>query len=659
MCGIFGFSYLSNNETNKFSIIENDIKLFTQLSKIRGSDTFGISASSEKKNFVYKVNADPEKAIKRKDYNFFLKNSIDEINSDSNKFLTFIGQTRLVTNGTKFLYVNNQPIIVKNIIGVHNGIIVNTDHATAEKTVNLEGHNIKSDSLEFYENLDKIFHKNNNFIIDYLNYLKSVIGNYSIAFRTLDSSKIILSSNCGALYYLYHEDKNFLVFSSEKSFLINFLCKSKIFKLNKKKINNNIHQILNKTIVYDEKEKNFYNIDHGKSLDNDLSFLDKINFSNKSEFSSINNFSNERKRFQKLKKCTKCILPETYPFISFDNNGVCNFCNGYEKQKFKGEKELAKVLDQFRSNNNEPDCLVGLSGGRDSSYGLHLLKKKFKMNPVAYTYDWGLTTDISRINQSKICGKLGIEHIIRSANISKKRSYVRENIMAWLKKPHLGMLPIIQAGDKSFIDYGRILSKELGLKLVIHFTGYQLEQREFFLGFAGVNQLLKNNQRMVSYSAFNKLKMFSFYSSQFILNPNYINSALLDNFNGFLASFVRKENFMHFYNYINWNEEEIKKVLKEEYDWESDVSYGKNQWRMGDGQTAFNNFIYYTVAGFSEYDNFRSNQIREGLISRDEAIRLAEEDNKFKYNTLKNFSEIIGFNLEDVLSQVQCIPKLF
>ena len=135
----------------------------------------------------------------------------------------------------------------------------------------------------------------------------------------------------------------------------------------------------------------------------------------------------------------------------------------------------------------------------------------------AYTYDWGLTTDISRINQSKICGKLGIEHIIRSANISKKRSYVRANIMAWLKRPHLGMLPIIQAGDKGFIDYGRILSKDLGLKLVIHFTGYQLEQREFFLGFAGMNQILRNNQRMVSYSNFNKLKMFTFYSSQFLL----------------------------------------------------------------------------------------------------------------------------------------------
>ena len=80
---------------------------------------------------------------------------------------------------------------------------------------------------------------------------------------------------------------------------------------------------------------------------------------------------------------------------------------------------------------------------------------------------------------------------------------------------------------------------------------------------------------------------------------------------------------------------------------------------MGDGQTAFNNYIYYSVAGFSEYDNFRSNQIREGLITRDEGLKLANDDNKFKYDTLKNFSEIVGFNLEDVLSRIQSIPKLY
>ena len=320
---------------------------------------------------------------------------------------------------------------------------------------------------------------------------------------------------------------------------------------------------------------------------------------------------------------------------------------------------MNNYLEKFRSRNGESDCIVGLSGGRDSSYGLHLLKTKYKMNPIAYTFDWGLTTDISRINAAKVCGKLGIEHIIRSADIEKKRKYININLFSWLKRPHLGMLPIIQVGDKGFYDYGRKLSRELGIKLVVHCTGYQLEQREFFLGFAGIKQKLKNNQRMYSYSILNKLKMLYWYSLQFILNPSYLNSALLDNFDGFLASFVRKDNFLHLYNYEPWNEKEIKRVLIDQYNWQDDISYGKNQWRMGDGQTAFNNFVYYTIAGFSEYDNFRSNQIREGTISRDEAIKLCQEDNKIKYDTLKNFSDIIGFNLDNVLSKINCLEKLY
>ena len=164
---------------------------------------------------------------------------------------------------------------------------------------------------------------------------------------------------------------------------------------------------------------------------------------------------------------------------------------------------------------------------------------------------------------------------------------------------------------------------------------------------------------MYSYDFLSKLKMLYWYSLQFILNPYYINSALLDNFDGFLASFVRKDDFLHLYNFEPWNEKIMIKTLNEEYNWTDDISYGKNQWRMGDGQTAFNNYVYYTLAGFSEYDNFRSNQIREGLIYRSEAIKLCEEDNKIKYDTLKNFSDVIGFNLDNVLSKISSLEKLY
>ena len=84
----------------------------------------------------------------------------------------------------------------------------------------------------------------------------------------------------------------------------------------------------------------------------------------------------------------------------------------------------------------------------------------------------------------------------------------------------------------------------------------------------------------------------------------------------------------------------------------------KNQWRMGDGQTAFNNFVLY-FSRLSEYDNFRSNQIREGLISREEALELCKHDNEVKYDTLKNFSDVIGFNLDNVLSRINCLDKLY
>ena len=81
--------------------------------------------------------------------------------------------------------------------------------------------------------------------------------------------------------------------------------------------------------------------------------------------------------------------------------------------------------------------MVGLSGGRDSTYGLHLLKTKYKMNPIAYTFDWGLTTDISRINAAKVCGKLGVEHIIRSADIEKKKRVCKKKFIFLVEKTSL------------------------------------------------------------------------------------------------------------------------------------------------------------------------------------------------------------------------------
>ena len=84
------------------------------------------------------------------------------------------GQTRLVTNGTKFIFENNQPIIAKNILGVHNGIIVNRNYENNSEKINYEGYMIKI-LASIFEDLSNLFSKDKENFVENLNdYLKNI-----------------------------------------------------------------------------------------------------------------------------------------------------------------------------------------------------------------------------------------------------------------------------------------------------------------------------------------------------------------------------------------------------------------------------------------------------------------------------------------------------
>ena len=152
----------------------------------------------------------------------------------------------------------------------------------------------------------------------------------------------------------------------------------------------------------------------------------------------------------KIKRCTKCILPSTMPFIHFDDEGVCNYCNNYiRRNKPKPLDQLIDLVEPYKRKNHV-DCIVPFSGEEIAVCELHLIQKELKMKSVAYTYDWGMVTDLGRRNISRMCAALGVENIIVAANIEKKRKWIQLNLEAWLKNPHLGMLSLLTAGDKHF-----------------------------------------------------------------------------------------------------------------------------------------------------------------------------------------------------------------
>ncbi|NDC31716.1 MAG: glucosamine 6-phosphate synthetase, partial [Bacteroidetes bacterium] len=502
-------------------------------------------------------------------------------------------------------------------------------------------------------------------------------GTWSVAIMFHDLDQFVLATNNGSLYYIT-DNENFITFASEGYFLER-LKKTNEFAsfgslLEVRQLTSNKGLVVNISefkISFFENPVNSNSIVVSKVkplelkkhlLDNEINkrevVIDPAMFINRSKEAHLFCLlENNAQAISKLRRCSKCLLPETFPFIQYDNEGVCNYCNNYViKDRSKNRKNFINNLESFKSVKGSANCIVPFSGGRDSTYSLHFITKELGLKPLAYTYDWGMVTDLARRNIARVCGKLGIEHVIVSADIWKKRSYIRKNINAWIKNPQLGMIPLFMSGDKAFHYHLFKLQEHTGISLNIWGENY-LEKTDFKTGFAGVSPEFNKNL-LYSLSVANYLRLFSFLTKSVITNPSYINASIIDNLvSQYSRSFQKKVDYYNFFDFYDWNEDEVIKTISK-YQWEYAIDT-KSSWRIGDGTSAFYNYIYYTVAGFSEFDTFRSNQIREGQIDRETGLRLIENENEPRYETLRWYLEILNLDFLTVIKAINLIPKLY
>jgi glucosamine--fructose-6-phosphate aminotransferase (isomerizing) len=346
------------------------------------------------------------------------------------------------------------------------------------------------------------------------------------------------------------------------------------------------------------------------------------------------------------------------PYIKFDEHGVCNYCHNYKKRnKPKPVEELFKLVEPYRKSGKEFDCIVPFSGGRDSSYGLHLILEELKMKPLTYTYDWGMVTDLGRRNISRMCSEMGIENIIVAANISQKRKNIKMNLSAWLKSPHLGMMALLTAGDKHFFRHVERVKDQTGINLNLWGVN-PLEQTHFKTGFLGIKPDFEED-KVYSNGIMKQLKYHSKRFRAMSESPSYFNSSLWDNLSGeYYRSFTTKKDYFHIFDYWTWDESTVNNILINQYDWETAIDT-PTTWRIGDGTAGFYNYVYYTVAGFTEHDTFRSNQIREGQLSREEALKLVEIENFPRYQNIRWYLDTLGLDFKEVIKVINQHPKLY
>lgn len=603
MCGIFGV-------VSSSPMIEGELSVLVNHSQQRGKDSSGLLTYDDGRYQVYRADYQITRLLK-------------EVRPYASHIV--LGHSRLITNGLS----DNQPVVRDDVCVLHNGIVVN-DEAIWSQIGKTRAQQIDTEviaaiaaaHLEEGGDLAQLPSR-------ILGLCRGVVA---CALILPKLGKLCLFSNNGSLYVGRKGQSTF--FASE-SYPLSVIGCEEISQV-KEAVFVDIPASEASVVISDRNERT-------------TDLIPALLLSGAEE-----KLLEYRKH--SLRRCTKCVLPETMPFISFDAEGVCNYCRSYKpRNKPRPKEQLFELVEPYRRKAGN-DCIVPFSGGRDSCYGLHLIVKELKMKPVTYTYDWGMVTDLGRRNISRMCAELGVENIIVADDIAKKREHIAQNLRAWLKSPHMGMISILTAGDKHFFRHIETIKAQTGISLNLWGIN-PLEVTHFKAGFLGVPPDFEE-KRVYSHGAMKQLRYQYLRFKAMLASPGYFNSSLWDTLSGeYYRSFTKKTDYYHIFDYWRWDEKQIDDTLAQ-YDWEKSPDT-KTTWRIGDGTAAFYNYVYYTVAGFTEHDTFRSNQVREGDLTREEALEMVLDENTPRYPNIKWYLDAVGVDFKEAISAVNSIPKLY
>lgn len=598
MCGIFGAIGPDLNRDIKA------VRRIAMRARRRGNDSSGLLLYSDSLFRVMRADRALENLLK---------------DLDLAGVPCVMGHGRLITNGES----DNQPVLRDGIVTLHNGIILNEseiwDFLAGSPTLHIDT-----------EVMPALI---NHFLLEGLTEIQAVTamlekckGSISAVFLFPQTGKLVLCSNTGSLFFGF-KGRN-IFFASEMHSLKTIAC-------------TRVAQV--KDAVEFKVPTNDSRPQVSETRELRRSILPALQHNPQQERLLLTPDYH-------LQRCSKCILPETMPFISFGAGGVCIYCENYVPRVVENRNEaLSTMLESYLSQDENHRVIFPFSGGRDSSFGLHYLVNELGIKPVTYTYDWGMLTDLGRRNISLMCAQLGVENIVVAADIPRKRENIRKNLQAWLRQPHLGMVNLLTAGDKHFFQHILTLKKELTSSMNV-WSFNPLETTHFKTGFLGVPPSFSDQKvyktgigPQISYQR----KRFAVMAKNF----RYLNASLWDTLGGeYFRSVAKQSDLVQLFDFVPWEEKKVDDVLAD-FGWEK-ASDTKTTWRIGDGTAAFYNYVFYVMAGFTEHDTFRSNQIREGQISRSNALQHVHDENRPRYENIRWYLDAIGLDFETVIARV-------
>lgn len=342
--------------------------------------------------------------------------------------------------------------------------------------------------------------------------------------------------------------------------------------------------------------------------------------------------------FSNLKYCIRCCIPETQEGVTFDDFGVCAACRSSEDKMHiswvSRELELRKILENVKSNAGDGyDCILPISGGKDSFYQAHVLVNVYKMKPLAVTFSHNWYSETGFYNLQRCLQVFGLDHLQFTPSRSLVNKVARKSLFeigdsCWHCHAGIGAFPLNVATKFKIplLIWGESVSESSGRGT--HGNPITKFDRDYF---TKVSAKLTAEEMADENLSLKDLEPFKL--------PSY--SEIEDT--GVWG--------IHLGDYLFWDEERQTEWIIKEFGWkETEVEGSYKGYKSAECiMPGMHDLTCYLKRGFGRSTWQASVDVRNGLLTRDEAFELISQYDQELPEALDYYLGITGFTKEEFL----------
>jgi glutamine---fructose-6-phosphate transaminase (isomerizing) len=328
-------------------------------------------------------------------------------------------------------------------------------------------------------------------------------------------------------------------------------------------------------------------------------------------------------------RCISCLIPDHIKNIQF-KDGVCSLCAacsgreaGKRPQAMEGGLEDCIESIRTRGRRAQYDCLLGLSGGRDSTYLAHLLVRKHGLRVLAAYYRTPFTHDVTDQNVRRTVQALGMTLVNLDIDPKRHADIARKFFLMWLKRP-LPELANLTCAECKLVNRELARLAKLHNVRTIVCGGTRIEKVQFLPAARKEGEraeALWANTRRTCRIAMRGAGVIRRCPSVLTLLPTCVKASVMyiNTHTPYLKLQYPRMEKLDYFNYAKWSETECLATIRREFDWQVPpecLGTWKTDCAFGD----LKNWMFHRMFGATYQDCMLSNMVRDEQLTRQEAI---------------------------------------